>query len=725
MKRPKTGKHQTPTLKPSYRYQRSGIEKSIIIMVALTALIFVAASAVMSQWSIRAMSQIVRDQFNREQMVVAHNVRDFIEMKFSALNREMVVLSREIENEGDPEKAIKMTLARVIEFGVSKIEYRDTEAGMVYTGAPFHDELLRASLGTQPLLPFNLDADSQGELRFSRPQKTPSGLFILLGIPVGGQGSGSLVCHVNISWLLGPSIKTIRSGRTGYAWIIDCDGNFLYHPDVTFTGQNAFIARKSKFPDLSFVAINKIQREEMLKGNQGSGSYMAGWHRGQTGPIEKLIAYTPVTIAEAPAQTWSIAVVAPVSEVEAAVREKYNRQFYAQLAVILIIIGSASVIMFFEVKWSGYMEKEANRQTDELVKSEAKYRSLVESAEDFIFTVDRNGIFQSMNSFTSNFFECRAEDHLGKGLSSLFPLELSRKMERLFHRIFESKKSIRKEARFDLGGAQIFIDANMVPVRSEEGPVNLVLCIARDITEDKKLERHLIHTEKLASLGTLAAGVAHEVNNPLGVILGFCDLLLRKKDPASQEYEDLKTIERQGLHCKEIVENLLSFVRTGENQGPRHTDLNLCLKDVIQIVRHRLAKEKIDLTTDLLDTLPLVRGDFHKLQQVFLNLINNAADAMPEGGSLTLRTSMDTHHDMAEIVVQDEGIAIAEKDIDHIFEPFFTTKPEGRGTGLGLFVSYGIITGFGGIMACESRAHSSSDAADGGTTFTVKLMVKS
>ncbi|MBC2703175.1 sensor histidine kinase [Desulfobacula sp.] len=723
MEKSNSGRIRKFNLTVSRKHQRPGTEKNIVIIVALTALIFVAASAVMSQWYIEKMSKIVRRQFNEEQMVIAHNVKNFIEREFSFLKREINILSNELEKNEDPDSAMKASLARVIECGVSKIEFRDMNVGVVYSGHPFRKEISRSPLEEIPPLLLDFGAKKINQLEVSKHQITPSGIVLTIVAPVGVDGSRIISCRVNISWLLGPYLKNIRSGQTGYAWIIDGAGRFLFHPDSSYIGKNAFLARREKYQDISFVEINKIQKDKMLKGHEGTGRYVSGWHRGLTGRMEKLIAYTSVTISKIPAQKWSVAVVAPVSEIEEAVRNQYRHQFFMQLAVIFTIIAGASIILFFEVKWSRHMEKEVNRQTEELVESEAKYRSLVESAEDFIFTIDPNGKFQSMNSFTSSFFKCRTEDHIGKGLPSLFPKEMSQSLQPLIRRVFENGKSIRKEFGFSLERVQIFIDANMVPVRSEKRGVNSVLCIARDITEDKKLERHLIHTEKLASLGTLAAGVAHEINNPLGVILGFCDLILRKKDKSSQDYKDLKIMERQGLHCKEIVENLLGFVRTGEDNGHHHTDLNLCLEAAIKIVRHRFEKEGISLSTEFSDTIPLVKGDSRKLQQVFLNLINNAADAMLEGGKLTIRTFMDTHLHMVTVQFQDEGIAIEGKDIGHIFEPFFTTKPEGRGTGLGLFVSYGIITGFGGIMECESWKHPSGDAASGGTIFTVKLMV--
>ena len=723
LKKINTDRIQHFNLKSSPGQKRPGMEKSIVIIVALTALIFVAASAVMSQWSIEEMCRIVRRQFNEEQMVIAHNVKNFIEREFSLLKREMKILSLELEKNEDSVRAIQSMLDRVGECGVSKIEFYNRDAGILYSGQPGRREITYSPLEKNLPLPFDPDAQKINHLSISRPHIKPSEIFLLLSLTVGQSPSQIIICHVNISWLLDPFLKNIRSGKTGYAWIIDSDGYFIFHPVTSFIGKNAFLARKEKDDAISFVEINKMQEDEMLKGLEGTGRYFSGWHRELKGRMEKLIAYTPVTVSQTPAQYWSIAVVAPVMEIEKAVRDKYMDQFFMQIAVIFTIIAGASIIMFFEVKWSRYMEKEVDRQTEELVKSEAKYRSLVENAEDFIFTVDPNGRFLSMNSFTSKFFTARTEDHIGKGLSSLFSEEMTQRLQQLMHTVFQSKKSIRKESGFILDGAKIFLDSNMVPLRNERGEVISVLCIARDITENKKIERHLIHTEKLASVGTLAAGVAHEINNPLGVILGFCDLMLRKKDKTSQDYKDLKIIERQGLHCKEIVENLLGFVRTGEENGHRQADLNQCLEDTIKIARHRFEKEGIALSLEFSNTIPLVKGHSRKLQQVFLNLINNAADAMPKGGKLTIRTFMDNDLHMVAAQFQDEGVAIADKDMDYIFEPFFTTKPEGRGTGLGLFVSYGIITGFGGIMECESQKQAKSGIGSRGTIFTVKLMV--
>jgi PAS domain S-box-containing protein len=528
-----------------------------------------------------------------------------------------------------------------------------------------------------------------------------------------------MVLHLNVSALLSSIVKSIQSGKTGYAWVIGPEGRFIYHPNPDFLGRDAFAVREEKFPDISNERIHFIQKEKMLKGDQGTGWYYSGWHRGYTGPTKKLIAYCPVQVADTPARFWSVAVVAPQSEVEDALRRGSFRLLLLQGVVVLAVILGAAAIIWMENRWSSVLEAKVLAKTDALAKSEEKYRSLVESAEDLIFTVDREGRFQSLNTFTAKFFGGAPEAFVGKHLSSAFPEPSAAHQARLIAGVHLSGKSLREEFELPMGDRSAWISANFMPVKTDAGEVGAILCIARDITETKNLQRQLVNAEKLASLGTLAAGVAHEINNPLGVILGFCELLLRKTEEGTQQHEDLKTIERQGLLCKETVENLLSFARA-EKQPREYSDLNAGIEEIAKIVRHLMEKNGITLALELDGNLPPVKGDARQLQQVFLNLITNAMAAMERGGTLTIRSFPERATRRAVALFQDTGTGIPPDHIDHIFEPFFTTKPEGQGTGLGLFVSYGIITSYGGTIECASTPAAALGKPPG-TTFTVKL----
>ena len=705
---------------------RPKIGKKVFIVVSVAALIFLAAGAVLGIWSAGEMRDLVGEQFNAQQLVLARQVSTLIERQIHFLEREILFLQRQFDpGTFKPETyhdQIQQAFYRLLESGVWKIEILDLEAQRDYIFLPYKYWSMRdipeERLSVIP--PF--DKMDKRNVWISEIITKSYGINMFLGVPLSAPSPAVLLFHVNVSWFLSPFLNEIRSGKTGYAWIIDQKGVFLHHPNTEFIGKDAREIRGESFPGIPLNAINEIQKEKMLQGESGTGGYDSGWHRGITGKIKKLIAYCPINISDNPVQKWSVAVVAPTSEIEETVHRAYLRLFLLQGLVILVILVGASAILFFEKRWARALETRVDQRTEELKRSEEKYRSLVESAEDFIFTVDSEGLFQSMNSFTASFFGGRPEQFITKGLASLFSERVAQEQLKLVKLVYGHGKSVRGEFEVDMGEHKIWISANFMPLKNEQGMVNSVLCIARDVTENKYLERQLINTEKLASLGTLAAGVAHEVNNPIGVILGFCDLLLRKAEKTSQTYEDLKTIERQGLHCKQVVENLLSFARLGEGKS-EHSDINECIEDIIKVVKHTLEMRSVDLVLALAENLPLVSGDSRQLQQVFLNLINNSSYAMPAGGTLKVRTYLERQTRKVVIQVEDDGIGIKEEDMDHIFEPFFTTKPEGEGTGLGLFVSYGIITKYGGTIDCVS--HHSSTLKPRGTTFTVRLLTAS
>jgi len=259
------------------------------------------------------------------------------------------------------------------------------------------------------------------------------------------------------------------------------------------------------------------------------------------------------------------------------------------------------------------------------------------------------------------------------------------------------------------------------PVLDDQGRVIRVIEMARNVTKWKKGGDQIYNVQKLVFLGKLAAGVAHELNNPVAVILGFADLLLEKVQPDHPSYELLKTIERQGLNCKRIVENLLSFARQPETTE-YSSDVNASIEKVISVVETMLYIRKITLEMNLSEDLPKVRGDSGHLQQVFMNLITNAVAAMGEGGVLTISTRLVDNDSRVEIVFRDTGHGIKREHRDKVFDPFFTTREVGEGTGLGLSACYGMVTNYGGHITFDTVTED-EDGDRRGTTFTVSLPI--
>ena len=224
-------------------------------------------------------------------------------------------------------------------------------------------------------------------------------------------------------------------------------------------------------------------------------------------------------------------------------------------------------------------------------------------------------------------------------------------------------------------------------------------------------QQQLIQAEKLASIGQLAAGVAHEINNPIGVILGFSQVLLKKTPGDSPLHKPLATMEREGLRCKKIVQDLLDFARQSRPRLGR-VHLNEVIEAASELMPHHTDSDLVHVVKDYAPSLPPVLGDENQLQQVFLNLLINAYQAMPDGGEL--RISSQAADDEVRATISDTGVGISTDHLGRLFDPFFTTKDVGEGTGLGLSISYGLIEQHGGTIEVDSEPGA-------GATFVVRL----
>jgi two-component system, NtrC family, sensor kinase len=243
----------------------------------------------------------------------------------------------------------------------------------------------------------------------------------------------------------------------------------------------------------------------------------------------------------------------------------------------------------------------------------------------------------------------------------------------------------------------------------------LFACYYRDITEEKTLQRQVTQSEKMAAVGQLAGGVAHEINNPLGVIISFGQLaqsraqIIRDEELVDDMDEILKAAER----CRKIVRGLLDFSRPARDEEIGPVDMTKILTDSVFLVQTQYKTKRISVETDYHEDTPMAEGNANKFQQVTINLVQNAFQAMEDKGTLSLSTRR-SEDGLVEVVVRDSGCGIEQKDLVQIFEPFFSTKRVGEGTGLGLSIAYGIIQDSEGSITVDSEIGA-------GTTFTLKL----
>jgi PAS domain S-box-containing protein len=256
---------------------------------------------------------------------------------------------------------------------------------------------------------------------------------------------------------------------------------------------------------------------------------------------------------------------------------------------------------------------------------------------------------------------------------------------------------------------------NLSPMRDEQGQVSSIVVVMSDVTDNASLQAKLMHAEKMAAVGQLVSGVAHEVNNPLTAILGFADLLMDNRDLPESARKDLRVILQEAQRTKQIVQNLLSFARQMPPQW-KPVQLNPILKRTIQLRAYDFHSRGVAVTENYDDGLPLVMGDSQQLQQVFLNILNNAYDAVWESASgPRIEISSRRNGDFVEVSFRDNGPGISHPD--RIFDPFFTTKKVGKGTGLGLSICYGIVKEHGGEILCANNIE------EPGATFTVRFPV--
>ncbi len=256
---------------------------------------------------------------------------------------------------------------------------------------------------------------------------------------------------------------------------------------------------------------------------------------------------------------------------------------------------------------------------------------------------------------------------------------------------------------------------SLSPMRDEQGVVNSIVVVTTDITDAAILQAKLAHSEKMATIGRLVSGVAHEVNNPLAAILGFTDLLLENPEIPAPAKGDLQIILQETQRTKDIVQDLLSFAR----QRPARREpvqINAVLRQTLKLRSYDFASHGVEVAESLEETLGPALGDAQQLQQVFLNIVNNAYDAIQEAGrpgKIEIRTARRSSH--IEVVFTDNGTGIS--DPERIFDPFFTTKQTGKGTGLGLSICYGIVRAHGGEIQCWNNPNGE------GSTFVVRLPV--
>jgi two-component system, cell cycle sensor histidine kinase and response regulator CckA len=352
--------------------------------------------------------------------------------------------------------------------------------------------------------------------------------------------------------------------------------------------------------------------------------------------------------------------------------------------------------------------------------SRERLAAIVESSDDAIFSKTFEGIVTSWNASAERMYGYTAAEAIGQHLSFIIPPECAEELADILHNLeCGTRIKHRETVRVRKDGSKIDVSISVSPIIGAEGRILGASTIAREITERKRAEaamrakqeellamtQQLWQSSKLATMGELTAGIAHELNNPLATVSLRTEFLFGQCAGDDPKQDALKIIEQEVERMAKLVGNLLQFSRRNHAQIST-IDVYQEIENTLDFIEHHLRSHQVNVVREFADSLPSLHADNQQLRQVFLNLLTNASDAMPQGGTLTLRvTAGRTAHGASAIVIEfaDTGTGIKPEDLLKVWEPFFTTKDEGKGTGLGLAICRRIVEEHKGTINIESE----------------------
>jgi PAS domain S-box-containing protein len=722
----------------------------------LAFLFILSLIIILGQFFHQTLQNEMADQFNKQQLLLAREVAINIESFIDHVYEDISVISQLPEVDRIRRSPRTRTMAETMNFHIQSemlvtIRVLDRQGRLIYDSAYPGREGADLSETDYFRNTRTLRRHERliTELMESPDQKPESKQFII-ATPIYQQlrpsqsfeFNGVVLAVLSIDGITEKYLAPIKSGTRGYAWMMDSNGTLLYHPNQPqMVGKNLYHTDRSCFTcHRSFDTEKK-----MIEGKSETfGQYEA------PGGENKLAAFYRIPIGS---KSWLVVVSAPYSDVIALMRK--SRFLYSSLiiSIFIVTLAAAGILVIFNRQKIMAEEKAAHLENQrkleqEVVIAKNYLENIIENTKTNLMVLDRDLNVKIANTAQAATLGRPKEDIVGRPFFSLFPDNLRPydgiPIEALLYKTISGGKSFDiKEYR--ITGTQpepIYLDMIVSPLLIAGEVTGIVITsnnvtkrvlleealkeytsqledkIEKEVATAKKLEQQVLHSEKLAALGRLAAGVAHEIGNPLTSISTFSQLL---REMASDEFtqSSLDIINNHIQRITEIVRQMSTFARP-DPTNIKPVQVNDVLTSSLDLMRlDKRMKSTIDITVNLDPEMPKTVLDEGQIAQVFINIILNALDAMPEGGtfSVTSRHGLNDHgHETIFIDFRDSGSGIPAADLERIFDPFYTTKEAGKGTGLGLSVSYNIVKRFKGDIKVMSELGK-------GTTFTIILPV--
>jgi PAS domain S-box-containing protein len=378
-------------------------------------------------------------------------------------------------------------------------------------------------------------------------------------------------------------------------------------------------------------------------------------------------------------------------------------------------IANRTAQLFWEISRLSTLQKKTSQ---ELHETRARYKSVInELIQEDVLVIDSNYQILDINDCLLKKLGLTREAVIGRHCYEIThrqnqPCSGEHHPCPLVQTLQTQEPTQTTHVHLDKDDREIYYSISTYPLRENNDIIGAIE-ISRDITADINTQKAMMRQEKLASIGRLSAGVAHEINNPLTTILTTAMLIQEDLDPEDENYGELETITKETLRCRKIVSSLLDFARQSE-PSKKENDINEIISEIIVLTKKQAAFKDVDLVHELAADIPTVPVDRGQIQQAIINLVINAIEATDSGGKIMITSSCKLKKDRVVVRITDTGSGISSDDIDRLFDPFFTTKEEG--TGLGLAITHGIIEQHGGTIDVESTLGQ-------GTTFQIILPV--
>lgn len=638
-------------------------------------------------------------QFNKQQLLLARSIAETIGSYISFMKEEVAEISHELSERGrfDKKEFESIVKGELKHKGIVKAD----------TGLLNDKGEILFSLGDKEVLRQYLPDISKKSREIEKDGTTvielPSMLALVSPVYRGNERAGTFFLFFRIDDIGRRFLTNIKSGTRGYAWMMDERGYLLYHPTQPgMVGKNLYKTDRSCFEcHRSFEVEKRILEEK----GENYGVYVA-----PTGE-DKVLAYSTADIGPS---KWFVAVSAPYSEVTLAIQRSMKLYSWLIISIFATTAIVAAMLIVMNRRWvkaeemarhqeeleryAENLEREVVLRTKELSSEKEKLNTIISAIGSGIVLINKEGRIEWANQ--------KMKEIAGMDVTGRFCEEVCGDCMVVSSYSAQNMQTEVLSNLFDKKDK--YFQITTAPIRDESGEVHGYIRLIQDVTEMKKMEEQMMHSEKMASLGRLTAGIAHEIGNPLTSVFSFVQIL---KEIEQDEFkrESLETIYFHIGRIADILKQLSGFSKTPPLEF-KSWDINGLIESALSLIQYDKRAKDIRIVKELSPDMPEVVTDGNQLSQVFINIILNAFDAMPEGGTLTLRSSVRDGNITIEF--EDTGLGIPKENLSRIFDPFYTTKE--KGTGLGLAVSYSIIKKLNGSLTVESEVNK-------GSKFTITL----